>query len=169
MRVEGPRAADLNLIEVRNQKHAVEIAAGVIPRDDKEHMIALLLNPKGRVIGWNHIAMGALTSVHAYPREVFLPALTTPGCSALILAHNHPSGDATPSREDLENTEALMKAGMLLGVAVIDHFVVADQTWTSIRNLALAHETKQAYAAAARKKRRTKKSTRPGRRPVQSR
>lgn len=167
MRVDGPRVCDLDLIKIKNQKHAAAIAHAVIPHDDKEHMISLLLTPKGRVIGWNHIAMGSMLKVYAQPREIFLPALTTPGCSAVILVHNHPSGDATPSAEDLENTADMMKAANLLGIYFADHIVLGDdRTWTSIRSLAMAHETKKNYRAAARVKRRGR-PTRGTRRRVQ--
>jgi DNA repair protein RadC len=67
-----------------------------------------------------------------HPREVFRPALRE-ASAALILVHNHPSGDPTPSREDVEITARLVRAGELLGVHVLDHVVVAEQGFVSLR------------------------------------
>ena len=92
---------------------------------DREHMLVALLDAKHAVIGVNTVSIGTLTLSIVHPREVFKPAIVA-GCAAIILAHNHPSGDPTPSAEDRELTRRLVEAGKLLGIAVLDHLVIGD-------------------------------------------
>jgi len=98
----------------------------------QERFLAILLDGRHRVAGETVVSQGTLTASLVHPREVFRPALRT-GAAALILVHNHPSGDPSPSREDREITERLIQAGTLLGVAVIDHVIVADRGFCSLR------------------------------------
>ena len=77
-------------------------------------------------------SQGTLTASLVHPREVFRPALRE-GAAALVVAHNHPSGDPSPSAEDQEVTRRLVQAGALLGVPLLDHVVVAERGWTSLR------------------------------------
>jgi DNA repair protein RadC len=78
-------------------------------------------------------SQGTLTASLVHPREVFAPALREPA-AAIVLVHNHPSGDPTPSREDHEVTARLAAAGELLGIPVLDHVVVAEQGYVSLRD-----------------------------------
>jgi DNA repair protein RadC len=96
---------------------------GVLPMGDCERFVAIALDAKGRVLGWSEIASGGLSSVIVDPRRVFRFALLA-GAVSLIVTHNHPSGDATPSAEDAAITERLRSAGDLLGVTVLDHLIV---------------------------------------------
>jgi DNA repair protein RadC len=77
------------------------------------------------------VHIGTLSGVEVHPREVFKPAIVQ-SAAAIILAHNHPSGDPSPSRQDLEMTERLRQAGTLLGIAVLDHIVFAAEGYVSI-------------------------------------
>jgi DNA repair protein RadC len=87
--------------------------------------VAFHLDCKSQVIGYQIISHGTLTSSLVHPREVFKAALLS-NAHALIVAHNHPAGSLTPSPEDLEVTETLIKAGQLLQVSVIDHVIVSS-------------------------------------------
>ena len=78
------------------------------------------------------ISQGTLTASLVHPREVFRPALRD-AAAAVVLVHNHPSGDPTPSREDREITQRLAEAGELLGIPVLDHVVVAERGYASLR------------------------------------
>lgn len=98
----------------------------------KETFRVLLLNAKGDVISVETISVGELTSTLVHPREVFCYAVKK-SAAAVILVHNHPSGDATPSSEDVETTLRLMECGKLMGIRVLDHLVIGDGTFTSIR------------------------------------
>jgi DNA repair protein RadC len=80
---------------------------------------ALLLDAKHRIIGVHVVSIGSLTESPAHPREVFRAAIVA-GAAAVIFGHNHPSGDVTPSPEDVATTRRLIEAGMLLGINVLD-------------------------------------------------
>jgi len=99
----------------------------------KEVFLALLLDGKNRLIREERVSEGSLTSSIVHPREVFAPAIRE-SAAALIVAHNHPSGDPTPSREDLEVTARLAEAGRLLGITLIDHVILGDPGYVSLRD-----------------------------------
>ena len=98
----------------------------------RERFLVLLLDGRHRVIRPVVASEGTLTASLVHPREVFAPALREPA-AAVVLVHNHPSGDPTPSREDREVTARLGAAGELLGIPVLDHVVVAEQGFVSLR------------------------------------
>lgn len=97
-----------------------------------ERFLVVLLDARHRVIRWEVVSQGTLTASLVHPREVFRPALRD-AAAAVVLVHNHPSGDPTPSREDREVTARLARAGELLGVQVLDHVVVAERGFRSLR------------------------------------
>jgi DNA repair protein RadC len=97
-----------------------------------ESFAVLYLNTRNQPVGREVVAIGGLNIAALRPREVFGPALKL-GAAAVVLAHNHPSGDPTPSPEDLEVTRHLLEAGDLLGVEVLDHLVLAADRFRSIR------------------------------------
>lgn len=106
---------------------------------DKEHSVVLCLNTKNRVMGFKHISTGTLTNSLVRPREVFIAALEL-RAAGLILVHNHPSGDPTPSLEDLEITRRLEEAAELLGFRLLDHIILGRnshysfQTWRALES-----------------------------------
>ena len=97
-----------------------------------ERFLVLLLDGRHRLLRHEMVSQGTLTASLVHPREVFRPALRE-SAAALLLVHNHPSGDPTPSAEDREVTARLVRAGELLGVPVLDHVVVAERGWRSLR------------------------------------
>ena len=99
----------------------------------KECFAVLYLNTRNQPLGCEKVAVGGLNVAALQPREVFGPALTL-GAAAVIMAHNHPSGDPTPSPEDLAVTRHLQEAGRLLGVEVLDHLVVCAERFRSCAN-----------------------------------
>ncbi|NNL65289.1 MAG: DNA repair protein RadC [Myxococcales bacterium] len=98
----------------------------------QERFVSLLLDGRHRVIEECEISRGTLTASLVHPREVFRPALRA-GAAALVVVHNHPSGDPTPSQEDRRVTERLRNAGELLGVPLLDHVVVAEHGYRSLK------------------------------------
>ena len=102
-------------------------------RLDHERFTVLLLDGRHRVLGEELVSRGTLTASLVHPREVFRPALRA-SAAALILVHNHPSGDPTPSAEDRRVTARLAEAGELLGIRVLDHVVVAERGFASLRD-----------------------------------
>jgi DNA repair protein RadC len=99
---------------------------------DKEHFKALLLDTKNRLIKMVTISIGTLNSSIVHPREVFRAALAA-NASAIIVGHNHPSGDLTPSPEDRNVTLRLAEAGKILGIDLLDHLIIGDGKWISMR------------------------------------
>jgi DNA repair protein RadC len=97
---------------------------------DREHFVVLLLDGRHRMMGEAQISQGTLTASLVHPREVFRLAVRS-AAAALVLVHNHPSGDPTPSAEDRDVTRRLREAGELLGIRVVDHVVVAEQGYHS--------------------------------------
>ena len=98
---------------------------------EKEHFYAILLDSKNRLIRKEVVSVGTLTASLVHPREVFRPAIRE--CAAsIIVAHNHPSGDPTPSREDLEITARLQKAGELIGIPMLDHVIIGAGRYVSL-------------------------------------
>jgi DNA repair protein RadC len=116
--VTSPREALLQLQELRTSA--------------RECFSVLYLNTRNQPVGCEKVAVGGLNVAALQPREVFAPALTL-GAAAVILAHNHPSGDPTPSPEDLAVTRHLQEAGRLLGVEVLDHLVICAERFKSLR------------------------------------
>jgi DNA repair protein RadC len=98
----------------------------------QERFVVVLLDGRHRVVGEEVVSQGTLTASLVHPREVFRPALRA-SAAALILVHNHPSGDPTPSAEDLAVTQRLARAGEILGVRVLDHVIVAERGYASLR------------------------------------
>ena len=98
----------------------------------KEHFCSLYLDTRNRVIKKETISIGTLNASLVHPREVFQPAVE---CSAasVILVHNHPSGEAEPSREDLLLTKRLVSAGEIMGIDVLDHVIVAKHCFVSLK------------------------------------
>lgn len=130
---ENPHDRDLS-----NPDKVAELAREILRKksDGKEHFIALHLNGKNELMNVDHVSMGSLTSSIVHPRETFRPAVAS-GAAAVIFFHNHPSGDASPSKEDIQITERLVEAGEILGIEVLDHLVIGDGEYRSFDNLDL--------------------------------
>jgi len=98
----------------------------------KEHFLCLFLNARNQVLCQETISVGSLNASLVHPREVFAPAVGS--CAAsVILAHNHPSGDVTPSREDIELTRRMVQAGDIMGIEVLDHLIVSKNRFLSMK------------------------------------
>jgi DNA repair protein RadC len=98
---------------------------GDVATSDREQMVALFLDTKNRPIGRHLVSVGTVDSTPVQPRDVFRAALVAGAVNGIILAHNHPSGDVTPSRCDDEVTRLIARAGTLLGIRLLDHVVLA--------------------------------------------
>jgi len=97
----------------------------------KEHLRGLYLNSHNRVIRDEIVSIGTINASIIHPREVFRPAIEC-GAVAFILAHNHPSGEAMPSDEDIKVTKQLVKAGEILGITLLDHLIITKNKFNSI-------------------------------------
>lgn len=99
----------------------------------KEALVVLVLNTRRRILGHNLVALGTLDSVNVHAREVFKPAIAI-SAHAIVLIHNHPSGDSSPSEADIKVTRDLIRAGQLLNLELLDHLIIGERT-TSLREL----------------------------------
>ncbi|NPV81841.1 MAG: JAB domain-containing protein [Firmicutes bacterium] len=124
-------------VSINNASIAAEVARLYYSGTDREIFSVLLLNTKNQLIGANIVSVGNLNSSLVHPREVFKPAILA-NALQIILVHNHPSGDPTPSREDIEITRRMIQAGNLLDIPVIDHIILAEDRYASIRERGLA-------------------------------
>jgi DNA repair protein RadC len=111
---------------------AWRLVAPRLAMTDREHFLAILLSSKHGVIDVALVAIGTLNATLVHPREVFKEAVRQ-SAAAVVLAHNHPSGDPTPSPEDHALTSQLLAAGEILGIRVMDHIVVGDARFISLR------------------------------------
>ena len=102
----------------------------------KEHFIALHMDGKNRISCLDRISVGSLNQSIVHPREVFKTACLS-SAAAIMLIHNHPSGDPTPSREDLDITARLRQAGELMGVRVLDHIIIGRDAYVSLADRGL--------------------------------
>jgi DNA repair protein RadC len=98
----------------------------------QEHFVALYLNTKNQVIHRKTVFIGSLNASIVHPREVFKEAIKRSAAS-IICAHNHPSGDPTPSREDIEVTKRLVECGRMIGIELLDHLIIGDRKFVSLK------------------------------------
>lgn len=103
-------------------KQAVKIAKTLIQDEFKEHLIAIYLNSYNKIIKTKLISLGSMTASIVHPREIFRPSLVN-RATAVIILHNHPSGELNPSFADEQITKLLMVAGQILGIKLIDHII----------------------------------------------
>lgn len=130
------RSQSTEVRTIRGPANAYEILAGYLQPEtlDREHFCILLLDTKNNVRGIHTVSIGTLNSSLIHPREVFKPAIPA-SANAVVLAHNHPSGDPEPSAGDWAVTRRLEQAGKLLGIEVLDHLVIGDGRFVSLRDL----------------------------------
>jgi DNA repair protein RadC len=117
---------------IRKPADAAELMMEELRYLKKEHFICLFLDTKNRVIARETLSVGTLNASLVHPREVFRAAIKCSSASIICL-HNHPSGDPTPSPEDVAMTRRLQEAGELVGIDVLDHLVIGDNRFISLK------------------------------------
>jgi len=108
-------------------------------RQEQEQLIVLFLNTKNRLLKEKLMFKGTVNASLVSPREIFLEALEIHAVN-LVLVHNHPSGDATPSKEDILMTRRIYRAGELLGIQILDHIIIGEQCYSSMREKGILGE-----------------------------
>ncbi len=98
----------------------------------KEHFVCLFLNTKNHVMARETLSIGSLNASIVHPREIFRAAIKRSSAS-IVCVHNHPSGDPTPSPEDVQLTSRLVEAGSIIGIEVLDHVIIGDQRFVSLK------------------------------------
>jgi DNA repair protein RadC len=102
----------------------------------QEHFVCLFLNTKNAVIGRETLSVGSLNATLVHPRELFRAAIKK-SSAAVICVHNHPSGDPTPSTEDIQLTHRLVEAGKIIGISLLDHIIIGDRKFISMKEQGL--------------------------------
>lgn len=113
-------------------KAVADYLRGKIGREKKEHFFILCLDARNNLIKINNVAIGTLNANLVHPREVFKEAIRSLSVQ-VILAHNHPSGDLIPSKEDIKVTKDLVAAGKIIGIDVLDHIIVSSSGFCSLK------------------------------------
>ena len=108
---------------IRSPEDAQKLAMHHIADEDREVFLVMCLNTKNQVVALHRAHVGSLNASIVSPREVMKPAILNNACS-IIVSHQHPSGDPSPSREDLEVTKRLKEVGQILGIELLDHVIV---------------------------------------------
>ena len=103
-----------------------------INNNTEEVMLLLTLNTKNVITGWFEVSRGSIDASIVHPREIFKRALTN-NATSIVVAHNHPSGDPNPSKEDINITNRLKECGKLLGIDLIDHIIIGDEKYVSLK------------------------------------
>ncbi len=111
---------------------AANILRDIIGEVDREYAVVLYLNRKNKVMGYEIVSVGTATGCLMGVSEVFRGALLH-GATGIIIGHNHPSGDPKPSQDDIKVTKALLDASKIIGIDILDHIVVGDNCYKSIR------------------------------------
>jgi len=131
--------------QLRTPADAARLLMAEMSHLEQEHFKVLHLNTRNRLLGSETVYVGSLNSVHTRVAEVFRDAVRR-NCAAIIVAHNHPSGDPTPSPEDVTVTRELVTAGKLLNIEVLDHLIIGHQRFVSLRERGLGFDQTTATA-----------------------
>lgn len=119
--------------KITSPSDAEVLCRSFLEDSDREQLIAISLDTKNQPTNINVVSIGSLNSSIVHPREVFKLAILS-NANSIIIAHNHPSGDATPSREDINITKRLKECGELIGINLIDHIIIGDEgSFTSLK------------------------------------
>lgn len=123
--------------KITGPREAAQVISAIVSsyeehEQDKEHFYAIGLNQKNVIQYVDLISIGTLNESLVHPREVFRLAIMR-GCNSIIVAHNHPSGEVTPSPQDVTATKRLCDAGKIIGIEILDHVITAGSNWLSLR------------------------------------
>lgn len=132
LKVENVRDVKFELGKISSPNCLYGFLKKEIGNSDREILLAIFLSTKNDVLGIQRVSVGSLNSSIVHPREVFKGAILS-NASAIIIAHNHPSGDVTPSGDDIATTKRLEQAGMILGINLLDHLIVSRNNGLSLR------------------------------------
>ena len=121
------------IIKINNESDAYELVKDELAGSDREILLSVMLTVKNDLIGVETVSIGSITASTTTPRDIFKSAILA-NAVAIIVCHNHPSGELVPSKNDIEITKQLIAAGELLGIKVLDHLIVSNQGYKSLRD-----------------------------------
>jgi len=119
-------------ITVKSPEDAIKAARGQLKGKKKEHFLVLCLDTRNHLINTHKISIGSLDCSIVHPREVFKEAISSSSASVIFM-HNHPSGDPTPSEDDIKITKRLVEAGEIIGIEVLDHIIFCERDHLSMK------------------------------------
>ena len=117
---------------LKSPEDVAAVMRGKLKGKKKEHFLVICLDTRNRLINCKPVSIGSLDTSIVHPREAFKEAVSSSAAS-VIFVHNHPSGDPEPSKEDVELTKRLAKAGEIIGIDVLDHIIVCDKNYLSLK------------------------------------
>lgn len=120
-------------MKIREPIDVFQFVRRVIKDNSREHFVALFLDAGHKVVSYSVISTGTANSTQVHPRELFQHAVLVGAC-AVVVSHNHPSGELQPSEEDHRVTKHLVEAGRVLGIPVLDHVVFTEDSFQSVLN-----------------------------------
>lgn len=118
---------------IKKPEQVLEVVKNFLGEVDREHLIVIVLDVKNKINSISVASVGTLNSSIVHPREVFKTAILANGVS-IILAHNHPSGDTSPSKDDINITTRIKECGVLMGIELLDHVILGDEKFISLKN-----------------------------------
>ena len=121
-----------NIRRISEPKDIVDLGKKFLDELDREELIVACLNTKNEVNSVNVVSIGSLNNSIVHPREVFKTAILS-NAASIVMIHNHPSGDVTPSKEDKEITLRIKESGTILGICLLDHIIIGNDTYYSFK------------------------------------
>ncbi len=131
IREVSPKGEAVTIDSPQDAVHVIVRELGIYRSEKREHVFAILLDSKNQILRIETVHIGTLNASLVGPREIFRIAIRE-GASSLILAHNHPSGDPTPSVEDIDLTHRMVDVGRMLDIPVLDHVILGDPGYVSL-------------------------------------
>ncbi len=139
------RSGAKKMLDFRNPASIADYYMERLRHEEQEIVICMMLDTKNHLLGEEELTRGTVNQSLVSPRELFLKALSYHAVQ-IILVHNHPSGDPTPSREDIRITERIFTAGQIIGIALTDHLVIGDRQYASFMECGLMEEIREGSA-----------------------
>ena len=133
VRYVGPRRKGMT---IRTPEDVARFMRSLLKDNAREHFMALFLNGANQVVSYSLVSLGSANYSLAHPREIFQPAILAGACT-IVVGHNHPSAELTPSQEDIAVTKRLRDAGNILGIPVLDHVLFTHTDFVSFKDRGL--------------------------------
>lgn len=130
------RASGANAQSIRSPRDIAKVFLDEMRGYEKEYFKAAYLNTKNTILKIETVSIGSLNASIVHPREILKPAISVSAAS-IVLVHNHPTGDPTPSREDIEFTKRFAQCGELIGIELLDHVIIGSGTYRSLKEMGL--------------------------------
>jgi DNA repair protein RadC len=125
-------SSETTKITVKSPEDVVKTARNLLKGKKKEHFLVICLDTRNHLIKTSTVSIGSLDCSIVHPREVFKDAISSSAASVIFI-HNHPSGDPTPSEDDIKMTKRLIEAGEIIGIEVLDHIIICDSEHLSMK------------------------------------